>query len=116
MSKPQCWQEVPLATVAFGASALEVQTGLWRASRPAIDTEKCISCYKCWLQCPDDSIATDKTGRVSGINLFFCKGCGICVKVCPANAITMHPESDFYEENEESKKGEHPGEVGAHVK
>ena len=37
MSKPQCWQEVPLGTVAFGASALKVQTGLWRSMRPIID-------------------------------------------------------------------------------
>ena len=114
MSKLQYWQEVPIATVAFGASALKVQTGLWRSSRPVIDTEKCISCYKCWLQCPDDSIATDETGKVSGIDLFFCKGCGICAKVCPADAITIYPESDF--SDEAGKTGEHPGEVGAHVK
>ena len=116
MSKPQCWQEVPLATVAFGASALKVQTGLWRSSRPVIDTEKCISCYKCWLQCPDDSIATDDEGKVTGINLFFCKGCGICAKVCPADAIAIYPESEFSEEDrEDGKTGADPGEVGAHV-
>ena len=52
MSKPQCWQEVPMATIAVGASALKVQTGLWRSMRPVIDAKKCVSCLRCWLQLP----------------------------------------------------------------
>ena len=114
MSKPQSWQEVPPGTVAFGASALKVQTGLWCSSRPVVDAAKCVSCLKCWIQCPDDSIALGSGGKVEGINLFFCKGCGLCAKVCPAGAISMHPESGFA--HEEQRDGEHPGEVGAHVK
>lgn len=70
MSKPQCWQEVPLGTVAFGASALKVQTGLWRSMRPIIDADKCVSCLKCWIQCPDDSVELNADNRVCGINLF----------------------------------------------
>lgn len=113
MSKPLCWQEVPTATIAFGASALKVQTGLWRSMRPVIDTTKCVSCLRCWLQCPDDSIELDAESKVSGINLFFCKGCAICERICPTKAITMHSESSFAGE---TVSGEHPGEVGAHVK
>ncbi len=114
MSKPQCWQEVPPGTVAFGASALKVQTGLWRSMRPLIDSEKCVSCLKCWIQCPDDSIELNADNRVCGVNLFFCKGCGLCKKLCPTKAITMRSESSFADASQAS--GEHPGEVGAHVK
>ncbi len=103
-----------MATIAFGASALKVQTGLWRSARPVIDTAKCVSCLRCWIQCPDDSIELSGDGKVKGINLFFCKGCAICERLCPAKAISMRPESSFA--GEETASGEHPGEVGAHVK
>jgi Pyruvate/2-oxoacid:ferredoxin oxidoreductase delta subunit len=28
-------------------------------------------------------------------NLDFCKGCGICAKECPKNAVTMESEETF---------------------
>lgn len=114
MSKPQCWQDVPPATIAFGASALKVQTGLWRSMRPVIDTKKCVSCLMCWIQCPDDSIVLNAESKVCGIDLFYCKGCGLCEKLCPTKAISMHSEASFADEAQVS--GEHPGEVGAHVR
>lgn len=114
MSKPLSWQELPIGTVAIGASARQVETGLWRSMRPVIDTDKCISCLKCWVQCPDISITLGDDGKVSGVSIFFCKGCGICAQVCPVSAIAMHPESDFADESE--AHGEYPGEVGAHVR
>lgn len=114
MSKPLSWQEVPLGTVSFGGSARKVETGLWRSMRPVFDLTKCVTCLKCWVQCPDISVVLGEDGRVAGINTFFCKGCGICAKVCPVNAISMHPESEFLED--EASHGEDPGEVGAHVR
>ena len=53
MSKHVCWQDVTPGTVAFGGSAMEVETGLWRSVRPLLDSTKCVSCLKCWVQCPD---------------------------------------------------------------
>ena len=114
MSKPESWQDVPLGTVAFGATALKVETGLWRSMRPVIDLTKCVSCLRCWVQCPDMSIALDEKNKVTGVNTFFCMGCGICAHLCPVKAISMHPESDFLGENAEH--GTDPGEVGAHVR
>ena len=113
MSKPKCWQDVPPATIAWGASALDVETGLWRSMRPVIDLNVCISCLKCWVQCPDMSIKTTPDGNVGGVDLFFCKGCGICAEVCPVKAVSMHPESDFPAEG--ARHGEHPGGVADHV-
>lgn len=89
------WRDVPLGTVAFGASAMEVETGLWRTSRPVLDRSKCVSCLKCWVRCPDGSVQTDENAGVTGIDLFFCKGCGVCARVCPVGAVSMHGESEF---------------------
>jgi pyruvate ferredoxin oxidoreductase delta subunit len=75
------------------------RTGEWRSSLPVIDHEKCIpakrgklACFICWLYCPDALIS--KTIPVQ-INLEYCKGCGICSQVCPADAITMVNEEDL---------------------
>ena len=65
-------------------------------------------------QCPDDSVELNADNMVCGINLFFCKGCGLCEKLCPTKAITMHSEASFA--GEDAQSGENPGEVGAHVK
>ena len=80
------------------------RTGEWRNSRPVIDPEKCIparqnkpTCFICWLYCPDAVIS--KTVPVQ-INLEYCKGCGICSRVCPAQAITMVIEEEFCSEQD----------------
>lgn len=113
MSCRKSWREIPPATIAWGASAREVETGLWRSKRPVLDDKKCISCLKCWLQCPDASIQTDAEGKVAGIDLFFCKGCGVCAEICPVRAISMRAEADFA--GDAQQHGEHPGSVGEYI-
>lgn len=80
------------------------KTGEWRTSRPVIDPGKCIpakrgkaSCFICWLYCPEALIS--KTIPVQ-IDLEYCKGCGICMQVCPAQAITMVNEGEFCSEKD----------------
>ena len=72
------------------------KTGEWRDSFPVIDQERCLparqnkaSCFLCWLYCPDAVVS--KTIPVR-IDLEYCKGCGICAQICPAQAITMKHE------------------------
>jgi pyruvate ferredoxin oxidoreductase delta subunit len=97
-ASPRCWQDIPHGGVAFGAASLEVETGLWRGMRPILDLGKCVSCLRCWAQCPDASIVVDSNCQVTGVNLFFCKGCAICARICPVNAISMRNESEFSED------------------
>jgi pyruvate ferredoxin oxidoreductase delta subunit len=69
------------------------KTGEWRSLTPVVHHSECIpvkqkkpSCFLCWLYCPEAVIT--KTIPIQ-INLEYCKGCGICMQVCPAKAITM---------------------------
>jgi len=75
------------------------RTGEWRNVLPVIDEQKCLparqnkpACFLCWLYCPEAVIS--KTIPVQ-INLEYCKGCGICLQVCPVQAITMVNEEEL---------------------
>ena len=65
----------------------------WRLIKPVFNKDYCIDCQFCWIYCPDVSIiARDK--KLIGIDMDHCKGCGICVEVCPTNpkSLLMFPE------------------------
>lgn len=71
----------------------------WRINKPLLNIEHCIHCQFCWIYCPDMSIiARDK--KMVGIDFDHCKGCGICVEVCPTSpkALLMFPEQKDEEE------------------
>ncbi|SMB99287.1 pyruvate ferredoxin oxidoreductase gamma subunit [Thermanaeromonas toyohensis ToBE] len=70
---------------------LIARTGSWRVQRPVLDPGKCNNCLICWLFCPEGSIQRGE-GCVS-IDLAFCKGCGICVRECPHQALRMVDEA-----------------------
>ena len=43
----------------------------------------------CAVYCPDDCIK-QKDGVLLGVDTDYCKGCGVCAKVCPFGAIEMN--------------------------
>ena len=73
----------------------------WRQVRPVVDAERCTGCLVCYMQCPDGTIykSTEAAegGCPVGIDLDFCKGCGVCAKGCKAQAIAMVPETQALE-------------------
>lgn len=86
---PEQLSELPDAT-AWDAGYLVTKNSGWRSIRPIIDKEKCVGCLQCYLYCPDGVIYIDN-GKVS-IDYDFCKGCGICKKICGLHAIEMEAE------------------------
>ena len=60
----------------------------YRNFKPVIDYKKCIKCGRCWMFCPDIAFKIRKDGHFENIESY-CKGCGLCSKVCPVKCITM---------------------------
>ena len=82
------WRDIPIGGMILEAgNAVEYLTGGWRAFRPVRGEAQCINCMQCWLFCPDSSILVDaENEEMTGFNLDYCKGCGICASICPVNA------------------------------
>jgi 2-oxoacid:acceptor oxidoreductase delta subunit (pyruvate/2-ketoisovalerate family) len=51
---------------------------------------RCTECDNCYIYCPDVAIAKKDGGF--DIDLFFCKGCGVCSSECPRAAMRMIEE------------------------
>lgn len=86
--KKHGWKSLPMgAAVLESGSSLKYKTGDWRAFKPVVDKEKCINCFFCWIYCPDAAFVRKEEGIE--INYDYCKGCGICAKECPKEAIKM---------------------------
>ena len=74
------------------ATSAVSQPGLWRALRPVIDYGLCKRCnWICGTYCPDSAISVEPDGRPD-IDYDHCKGCMVCVAVCPPHAIGTVPE------------------------
>ncbi|HME70918.1 MAG TPA: 2-oxoacid:acceptor oxidoreductase family protein [Myxococcota bacterium] len=82
------------AAILVPATSVQVRTGLWRTMRPVIDEELCHRCsWICSTFCPDGAVLVDAEHRPS-IDYDHCKGCLVCVAVCPRHAIRALPERD----------------------
>jgi len=66
---------------------LIMKTGEWRYQRPITSVARCCQCGSCYLSCPVGCVVD--TGACFEANLEYCKGCGICSKICPVYAISM---------------------------
>jgi 2-oxoacid:acceptor oxidoreductase delta subunit (pyruvate/2-ketoisovalerate family) len=64
-----------------------------RAVRPRIRLNKCEKNYCCAAYCPRNAISIDSRG-FPAVNYDLCDGCLICLRECPAVAITEEKEND----------------------
>jgi pyruvate ferredoxin oxidoreductase gamma subunit len=84
------WRSAPAIHVAL--TSVQVRTGLWRTLRPVIDPTRCNRCWwVCSTLCPDGAIGVTGDGRPE-IDYDHCKGCLVCMAVCPPHAIEAVPE------------------------
>ena len=60
----------------------------WRVLKPVYNRDICIDCQNCWVWCPDTSIIS-RDKQMLGIDYDQCKGCGVCVEVCPTNPKSL---------------------------
>ncbi len=60
----------------------------WRIIKPVYNRDICIDCQNCWVWCPDTSIIS-RDKQMLGIDYDHCKGCGVCVEVCPTNPKSL---------------------------
>lgn len=61
------------------------KTGNWINKTLEFVPRNCINCTLCWGVCPDDAIILDDEGNMIGVDTDFCKDCGLCTQICPAN-------------------------------
>jgi pyruvate ferredoxin oxidoreductase delta subunit len=74
----------------FVAGHLVTINAGWRTEKSVVEGGKCIGCYQCYLVCPEGVIF--KSEGIVDIDYDFCKGCGICARICPKDAIKMIKE------------------------
>lgn len=86
---PTSFADVP-DVISYEAGYLVTKNAGWRNVRPVIDAQKCVGCLNCYLYCPDGVIRRSKT-KVA-VDYDFCKGCGICQRICKTDAIKMEAE------------------------
>lgn len=94
------FEEARISAPAIHASAtsVRVKTGAWRTVRPVVDSTRCKQCWWiCSTFCPDSAISVG-TGSRPEIDYDHCKGCMICVAICPSHAIDAIPETGAQDE------------------
>ena len=79
-----------------GYNSYTATVSSWRVIKPVFNRDICIDCQNCWVWCPDSSILS-RDKQMLGIDYDHCKGCEICVEVCPTNPKSLLMFSEYAE-------------------
>lgn len=80
--------------IAKAGTSLNYKTGSWRlGKKPKFLQINCTACKMCQLICPDSCITGEEKNTYTA-NYDYCKGCGLCAKVCHKKDIVMVPEQE----------------------
>lgn len=93
-------------STCFEAGYLVGKNAGWRNVRPVVAAATCTGCLQCYLYCPDGAVVKhfERAGKQAvSIDYDFCKGCGICARVCKFGAIAMMPERDADKDEEAAR-------------
>lgn len=72
---------------------IETREDFSGGKKASIISEQCIACDRCIEECRFDAIAypDSEEADVPRINPIFCEGCGLCVRICPVDALSFKP-------------------------
>jgi len=86
--------------IACPRNAIKCENGFQR------DEVRCIYCKSCEIACPEDAIIVEKvfSGEIK-VDVDSCQACGVCIEVCPSNAI-FFPKFEIGKEPERIKVNE----------
>jgi 2-oxoisovalerate/pyruvate ferredoxin oxidoreductase gamma subunit len=81
-------EETPVGAAWYTPGGSEkVHTGGWGVYRIEFNYDNCSQCQNCAFMCPDQCIVREQRDDglwyVVGTDEFHCKGCRLCVEVCP---------------------------------
>jgi len=83
------WREVgPGGQVMTPGTSVNYKTSDWSVRHMNWNPETCIHCLLCWATCPDLCILVENE-KMKGVDQFYCKGCGICERVCPTDPKSL---------------------------
>jgi len=95
-----CPQDVRFADIMSALRDLAMQEGIIteenlreKGKAAWVERDLCVSCLTCVRVCPWEIPKIDRQG-VADINARTCRGCGICVAECPAQAIRLNESED----------------------
>jgi MinD superfamily P-loop ATPase len=78
-----CDVDAPNLHLVVSQMSEPVTTDYYGFGKAVIDASKCVRCGKCEENCRFGAIKDFSVGE------FECEGCGVCVEICPVQAITM---------------------------
>jgi Pyruvate/2-oxoacid:ferredoxin oxidoreductase delta subunit len=91
ISPHQVAQAQPFLTTHF-VSAGDIEAALSETAR-CFSCGRCNECDNCWIYCPDGVVSRD--GGQYHIDYDYCKGCLLCVAVCPRGVFSVIEEEKW---------------------